>query len=193
MIALIIILAILVFVLMLPFKVQIKYLLYKKTNRLTVKIGLLYPFISTFDSAKKKNGKKAEGGGKDGASKSKINLSLLCDVFREVAALFDYFKKKLKITTLRLHFHIGASDAAATGIITGSAWGALYDMAAVLDNHFVLCDKNIHVAPDFTEEIFETDIEVELSIKVFNMVFFALRTYKSIKKLDIFKRERNEI
>ena len=189
--AVLIILGVLILFSVMPFKVQIKYLLYKETNRFTVKIGILHPAVTMVDSARaKKTRASKSGGGK--SEKTKMNFEFLINAFREVAQLFDYFKKKLKITTLRLHFHIGLSDAAATGIVTGSAWGALYDAAALLDYHFRLYDKNIHVAPDFTREIFETDIEVVLSIKVFYLFVFAYRTYKSIKKLDIFNAERND-
>lgn len=193
MIVLLIILLVLLALLMSPVKLEIKYLLYKEKNIFTIKTGVFIPFITVFSSGKGKKAEKIKQENENKNSvKSKFSLSFFADALEEVGTLFSYFKKKLKITELRLHFHIGAPDAAATGILTGSAWGTLYNIVAILENNFSLYEKNIHVSPDFTREVFETDIKIKLSIKVFYLMIFGVRTLRCLKRLNILKPERNE-
>ena len=193
MIVLLIICLVLLTLLMSPVKLEIRYLLYEEKNVFTIKTGIFAPFITVFSNGKGKKAGKIKQENKDKNSiKSKFSLSFFADALEEVGTLFSYFKKKLKITEFRLHFHIGAPDAAATGILTGSAWGTLYNVVAILENNFSLCEKNIHVAPDFTREVFETDIKIKLSIKIFYLMTFGVRTLRCLKRLNILKPERNE-
>lgn len=171
-----------------PVCVDASYLLYKEQNVFTLKTGLFLPFITLYKSGEKKqkkekNKKSDVSGGKE---KKKMSFEVVKNIISEVSDLFDYFRKHLKITRFKLHFHIGADDAAMTGIASGAAWGAVYDLAAIMKNKFTLKDKNLHVCPNFTEKIFECDINVRLSVKIFYVLIFALKTHKAIKKLELF-------
>jgi len=185
MIIALIILCLIAAILICPLNAEISYLLYKDENVLKVKIGPLKPFITVYKSGEKK---QKESGKNDGGEKKKteMTIEIIKDIISEIALLFSYFKSHLKILNLKLHFHIGADDAALTGILSGGAWGAAYDIAALIENKFNLKNKNIHVCPNFTEKVFETDISVRLSVKVFYLLIFAVKTYRAVKKLKLF-------
>jgi len=184
-VALIILLCILLLCIM-PVKVDVSYLLYKNENAFKIRAGVLFPFITVFDSSKKKKVKESSAE-KEGNKRPKreINFEFIKEIMSHCAKLFAYFKKHLVIEKFKLHFHIGADEAALTGIATGAAWGALYDIAAVFDRNFKLKEKNIHVCPKFDGAIFETDINVRISIRFYNLLVFAGKTYKSLKELEL--------
>lgn len=182
-----VILCILATVLFCPVCVEVSYLLYKSENKFTLSAGIIRPFIK-FGSKKPKAEKCEEKEKSDAVkekNKKKMSFEAIKNIISEVIVLFTYFKRYLVIKKLKLHFHIGADDAAVTGIATGAAWGALYDTVAVIDNNFTLKDKNIHVCPNFTEKVFETDICVRVSIKIWYLLIFAIKTYKAVKKLEL--------
>lgn len=173
-----------------PVCVNMSYLLYKEQNVFTLKTGLFVPFITLYKSGSEKNNKQ-EKNKKDNENgevkeKKKMSFEVIKNIISEVSDLFAYFKKHLSITNFKLHFHIGTGDAALTGITSGAAWGALYDVAAVFANKFKLKDKNLHVCPNFSEKIFECDINVRLSVKVLYVLIFAVKTHNAIKKLELF-------
>ena len=168
---LIIVLAVLALLLFLPVKADVSFVLLDGHDRLCVKAGLIAPVIKIVDSGKKKVKKKEnkEGTGEtDGKKEKKEKKKYSFEQFKKLMNMvFDvlaFVKKHLVSSNLKLHFHIGLDDAAQTGITVGSAWGFLYDFAALCDRQFVLKKHSVHVAPDFTREVFETDINVIISL-----------------------------
>ena len=172
-----------------PLCVDVSYLLYREQNVFALKVGLFKPFVTLYKSDEKK--KKKEKSKKNNAKgeekeKKKMSFEVIKNIISEVADLFDYFRKHLNITRFKLHFHIGADDAALVGIASGAAWGAVHDIASVMDKKFNLKDKNLHVCPNFTKKVFECDINVRLSVKVIYVLIFAAKTHRAIKKLELF-------
>ena len=184
MIIALIILCLIAAILICPLNAEISYLLNKRKNVLKVNRGPLKPFIPVYKSGEKNQKKSGKNDGEK--KKTEMSIEIIKDIISEVALLFSYFKRHLKILNLKLHFHIGADDAALTGILSGGAWGMAYDIAALIENKFNLKNKNIHVCPNFTEKVFETDISVRLSVKVFYLLIFAVKTYRAVKKLKLF-------
>jgi len=188
MIPFIIIFLICVLILASPLKVKVTYLRYKEENSFKISVGLFKEFILVFDSSKQKTKKKTSeksSEGKEKDLKRDIDFDLICDIIKEVAVLFEFLKKKLVISFLKLHFHMGLGDPANTGIATGHSWSVLYNAVSLLERNFTLKKQTVNITPEFFEAIFETDIEVKLSIRVFYLLSFAVKLYKAGKKIKL--------
>lgn len=105
--------------------------------------------------------------------------------FENFSDMLSYLKKRMIIYNFKFNVRIGTGDAASTGILTGTAWGVLYDILAVLDNNFVVKKHDIKVAPDFLSETLLLDIETVLGLKTIYDLFL-------VRKYLIPKGERGE-
>ncbi|MBO4896726.1 MAG: DUF2953 domain-containing protein [Clostridia bacterium] len=191
---LIIVLAVLALLLLLPVKADVSFLLLGGQDRLCVKAGIVAPFLTVFDSTKKKAKKKKKkeesetekeepDKKKEKKNKKKYSFEQIKKLLKMVFDALAFVKKHLVISNLKLHFHMGFDDAAQTGIAVGSAWGFLYDFVALCDRKFKLKKHSVHVAPDFTQEVFETDLNVKLSFKLIYAIIVAVKILKGMRKL----------
>ena len=181
--------------LIMPLCAEIEYLLLEKGGgRLRIKVGLITPFVSVADTGKKpkekkkkrkKSEKQKKDDGKekkeDGKAKKKTSFEDIKDIIKAVADALAVLKKRLVIDKLKLHFHIGTGDAAKTGVATGSAWGALGGIVSLLKSRFNLKGYSVNVVPAFTKELFETDIDVKLKIKVIYILVMGIKILKGMK------------
>lgn len=174
MIVFLIVLIIIGLILFIPIKVKATYLLYRDTNRILVRGGLFTEFITLYDSTK---------------PKKEIDLEVVLALLKETLNEFVFFKKRLTFDNLKLHFHIGFEDAAYCGITTGLTWSALYNILSLVDHNFKLKKHSLHICPEFNKKVFETDIELRVSIRIIFLLIFAYKAYKSIKKLSIDRKE----
>ena len=189
----IIILLVIVVILLLPLKANVSFLLLGGTDKLCVKAGLMVPVIKVFDSDKKKKKKEPEkeekqeeeehGESGEKEKKKKKSFEDIKKILNLAADTFAFLKKHLVILKLKLHFHMGLDDAAKTGIAVGSAWGFLYDFVSLCGRQFKLKKFSVHVAPDFTQEVFETDINVRISIRIIYAIIVAFKILKGMRKL----------
>lgn len=187
----IIILLVIALLLFLPISADVSFELLGGIDRLRVKAGLAAPFITVFDSSKKKKVKnkekkpkeEKEEEDKEENKKKKKSFEDIKKILNLAADILTFLKKRLKIILLKLHFHMGFDDAAKTGIATGSAWGFLYDFVSLCDRKFNLKKHSVHVSPDFTQEVFETDINVKISIRLIYAIIVAIKFLKGMKKL----------
>ena len=186
----IVVLLIIVILLFAPLRADISFLLLEGENRLCVRAGIAAPFITVYDSSRKQKSKERKAQNKEkeedidsGNKKKKISFKDIKEVLNLALDIFGFLKKRLKIEFLKLHFHIGLDDAAQTGIVTGSAWGFLYDFVSICDRQFKLKKHSVHVSPDFTQEVFETDINIKVSFRLIYAITVAIKFLKGMKKL----------
>ena len=181
--------------LILPVSLDLKYLYLGGSGRMTVRAGILALHVTVFDSAKqekmkteeseeaKKDDEKKEDESAKKEKKEKLDFGRMKKILSESLKLLSYLSKRLTVDRLKLHFHIGLEDAAATGIATGAAWAFLYDFVSLCDNKLKLKSHSVNVCPDFREEVFETDIRLVISIRIIFAVILAVKAMKLYLKM----------
>lgn len=175
--------------LVLPVSLDLKFLYLGGSGRITVRAGISRLAFGIFDSAEKQKKKeyaeKSKEIKKDNnkAEKEKLDFGKTKTLLAEGLKLLSYFSKRLTVERLKLHFHIGFDDAAATGIATGAAWAFLYDFVSLCDNKLKLKSHSVNVCPDFTKEVFETDIRLVLNIRIIFALILAVKTMKLYSKM----------
>ena len=147
--------------------------------------GKVFERESTEKKKKRKEQKNQDKEERSDSAKKKKKTSFksIKEILNFALDIFGFLKKRLEIEILKLHFHIGFDDAAETGIVTGSAWGFLYDFVSICDKRFKLKKHSVHVSPDFTQEVFETDINIRVSLRLIYAITVAIKILKGMKKL----------
>lgn len=175
--------------LILPVSLDLKYLYLGGSGRMTVRAGISALHVTVFDSAKQEKKKTAESeeakkdDEKKKEKKEKLDFGRMKKILSESLNLLSYLSKRLTVDRLKLHFHIGLEDAAATGIAIGAAWAFLYDFVSLCDNKLKLKSHSVNVCPDFKEEVFETDIRLVISIRIIFAVILAVKAMKLYLKM----------
>ena len=88
----------------------------------------------------------------------------------------------LKIRASRIRIHVATGDAASTAILFGAVNGALVCVLEALDRFGKLRSKKqdvIEVTPDFLAEKTTADIRIDFSLRVWQILDIALRTFVS--------------
>jgi hypothetical protein len=88
----------------------------------------------------------------------------------------------LKIRTSRIRIHVAAGDAASTAVLYGAVNSALVFILEMLDRFGKLNSKKqdvIEVAPDFISEKTTVDIRIDFSLRVWQIIDIALKTFVS--------------
>ena len=172
--------------LILPVSLDLKYLYLGGSGRMTVRAGISALHVTVFDSAKQEKMKTEESKKDDEKKKEKkekLDFGRMKKILSESLKFLSYLSKRLTVDRLKLHFHIGLEDAAATGIATGAAWAFLYDFVSLCDNKLKLKSHSVNVCPDFREEVFETDIMLVISIRIIFAVILAVKAMKLYLKM----------
>lgn len=149
------------------------YVIYKKNEESLIKISASVGLIkfSLYDSSRdKKQKEKPDKEDKDKEKKEEKKkpmevLERIKDYFEEIFDIISFLKKRMIIYNFQFYTRIGMGDAASTGILTGTAWGILYDILAVFEHNFVLKKHDIKVAPDFMKETLIIDFESVIGLK----------------------------
>jgi len=105
------------------------------------------------------------------------NWSLFLLIKRKITKLKKQFYQKIELHSLNIVMVIGASDAAETGIITGTVWAFLGQMTARIYRNITVIKNQISysVRPRFDEQIFLSDINCILSLKNSHIIFTAYK------------------
>ena len=88
----------------------------------------------------------------------------------------------LKIRTSHIRIHVAAGDAASTAVLYGAVNSALVFILEMLDCFGKLNSKKqdvIEVAPDFISEKTTVDIRIDFSLRVWQIIDIALKTFVS--------------
>jgi hypothetical protein len=88
----------------------------------------------------------------------------------------------LKIRASRIQIRVGTTDAASTAILFGAVNQAIILVIEALDRFGKLTSKKqdvIEVVPDFLAEKTTTDIRIDFSLKIWQILDIALKTFVS--------------
>ncbi len=143
--------------------------------------------------AKKKAAKKAEKDAKKKKStvgkasedvkahtKEKRDISELLDTVLEVVRVFfERFGRHLYIKVGRLRIIVASGDAATTAVLYGAVCGAVQCLLELLDNAVNLKlpkSEEIVVTTDFTTEKTRADVDITLSLRIWQILDVAIRS-----------------
>ncbi len=104
-------------------------------------------------------------------------------------------RKRIIAEEISLNISFGTGDAAHTGIITGSLWGAIYNVIAFFANFIRVTEPQINITPDYENELFEFDGKCILKLCAANIisVFLILYINYFIEKRKQTKKEKAAI
>ena len=115
-----------------------------------------------------------------GIKTGKQDIKALVDTVTSVAKIFlSRFGRHLQIKVKRLVVVVGSGDAATTAVVYGGVCGAVQGFVELLDNCLhVKYSRNaeIKVIPDFTSEKSGADIDIVLSLRVWQALDILLRS-----------------
>lgn len=83
-------------------------------------------------------------------------------------------RKRLVIETLELDVKFGLSDAAQTGMATGVAWGALYNLYAQLDRFVTIKDHRFQITPVFNSQGYRVAFAGTLKVRLASLMGIAI-------------------
>ena len=148
---------------------------------------LLYFYTIIYYRRKNKQEKKSTN--TESASKKpkkKLSLERIKEIFSLFFEIFKFLKKHLVFYEFTAKLNFGLEDAAETGILTGAAWGVLYNIVGFVDRTFVLKNHCVDVVPDFENEKLDFIFECGAGLRVFwvlSMLFALLKNIKRIRKV----------
>ena len=109
-------------------------------------------------------------------------LEKLENVQKLLSVLFRNTFGHLKIRASRIRIQVGTGDAASTAILFGAVNGALAAVFETLDHFGKLKSKKqdvIDVTPDFLAEKTTADIRIDFSLRVWQILDIAIKTFVS--------------
>lgn len=113
-------------------------------------------------------------------TKEKRDISELVDTVLEVVRVFfERFGRHLYIKVRRLCITVASADAATTAVLYGSVCGAVQCLLELLDNSVKLKlprSEKIIVTTDFTTEKTRADVDIILSLRVWQIFDVAIRS-----------------
>lgn len=102
--------------------------------------------------------------------------------------------KKIHVYKFRWHTNIGAGEASSTGVLCGGVWtlkGLLVSFFSETSN--IACPMEIRVLPHFQHKVFHTQVEMKMSIRLFQAIIGGFKILNSVskhEKMRIKLRER---
>lgn len=121
--------------------------------------------------------------------KTKDILDYLDKIFSAVKKEFLLFKKHVVFDKIYFSVAFSTGDAAKTAITYGAVCALVYNFFSCFYYNFKIKDKNITIAPFYTEPCFKTSCQCNISIRliwVFGMAFIvawaAVDIFSKIKR-----------
>ena len=203
-IMLLVVLALMVLLLLIPFCADVSW----EQDTLTVKagaLGITFPVFQypkpepTEESKRKKKPKKAKAGKKPAKEKkpagprkkAKLTLNILCTILRGAGTLIRAVFGALRITHIRVCLGVRGEDPAAAARNYGKLQAWLYPTLGVLDHFFFLEFDQLRVLPDFgsAQPTVQDKVSFRVSAQALFIVIAAVRVLYEFwrkKVLDIF-------
>lgn len=194
MIALIIILSIIALfavLISIPLYFEVRYIYDGKSNQ--TRVVFKYLFFKTVllpkKSTRKKERKSDKTDNKDKKSFSyddfkafhsgiTANWDSICDILRIL------FKKSLHTKELSLYMDFGFDDPMMTGIATGMANAAVYNLLAVIERCSNLHERTISLNPDFDKPVFYINAHCIIKIKSVHIIVIAVKILRLFFKIN---------
>lgn len=95
-------------------------------------------------------------------------------------------EKALKIKEFDFLLNFGTGDAMQTGIITGGAYGVIYNILALFNNYLMVKKCDIKINPDFENRYLSLGAKCILEVRnvhIIIMIFKVLKMYLKINKI----------
>ena len=106
----------------------------------------------------------------------------------DIADILTFAKDRaVKIKKFDFLMNFGTGDAMETGIITGGAYGVIYNVVALLDNNLTVKKCDININPDFEERFLAVSAKCILEVRnvhIMIMIFKVLKMYLKINKMS---------
>ncbi len=166
---------------------------YRDGRGFKIKIKLLCFSFNLYSESSREN-----SGSTEKKSKEKT-IGFIPDIFKKrgIIESFKLFSKILNfsgeilkkairgivLNKMRINMRIGASDAASTAIKYGQASALLYPLAAFITSLSNPKEYSINIAPDFLKEKISVDLELDISARVFRILFIFLAFAKKYSEL----------
>lgn len=113
-------------------------------------------------------------------------LDSICKILEKSRLTYVMSRKSLKkrITFENMYFALtfGLGDAAKTGIATGSAWGVVYNLFALICRISNVKNHKFSITPDFENECYDIVFEGILSLSLANIICICAVVYRNYRK-----------
>ena len=86
-------------------------------------------------------------------------------------------RKKILAEKIYLNLSFGTGDAASTGILVGSLWGAIYNVIAFVSNFIRVTEPDMSINPSYDEELLDFEFECILKVSVANIISIISTLY----------------
>ena len=190
-----IVLAIIVFIIAITLIVRVKARLFmtgangkKFTAILTIKV--LWKKIDIQLLGKEKNEKDTPKDTDKPTEKEKTSilekLSRICKMLEKSRLTYvmsrKTLKKRITFENIYLALTFGLDDAARTGIATGSVWGVVYNLFALLCRVSNVKNHKFNITPDFEKECYDIVFEGILTLSLANIICICAVVYRNYRK-----------
>ena len=102
----------------------------------------------------------------------------LSDFMPLVRAVLDFlvdFRRKIRVRTLQLKLTLAGGDPCDLAVNYGRAWAALEGLMPQLDRFFIIKDRQLDVACDFTAERTEIYARLDITITIGRLLLIAAK------------------
>ena len=97
----------------------------------------------------------------------------------DMIPLVKNFLKKISVTKLEWHSHIGVGDAAHTGIITGLGWSIKGTIVGMISQHLNLkTHPEYSITPSFQLAVSETSLKCMIHFRIGHAMIAGIRVIK---------------
>lgn len=199
------ILILFIILLSIPVYVSIGFSNGSETDKMKIQIRYLFFKINPLKDKKKedvkekskdkqlKKDKKNKTAKKESFSFN--NLKQLYNIYKktedDIADILWYFSKKavaVRLFSLKLRF--GTADAMQTGLATGAAYAAVYNLISLLNNLFAVEKCDVSITPVFEKPMFEIDTKCIIKVKNVHITVIAFKVLKMYLKILKLKKRK---
>ena len=197
------VLILLIILLSIPAYISVEFLKNPESEKLTVQIRYLFFKINPQKKKKKQNPSEsnaAESGKNNKNSKKKKGISFrdLKELYAfykhtedDIADILYYFSKKaVTLNDFKLYVRFGTNDAMRTGIATGAAYVASYNLISLLNNIFTVEHCDVSIVPVFEKPLLEIDTKCIIKVKNVHITVIAFKVLKMYLKILTLKKRK---
>lgn len=177
------ILAIIVCILFLPFKLEVYY----KEKQLKIVAFILgipiYRLNPDIKSKKKGKTSKSDSPGRvEDVEKDVLTLGERIEHYAEIYNnTVKLLRKYVGIDKVQLKIDIGTGDAATTAVGTGLLWSAAYRLISIIGSIMYINNHNVQINPIYTKTAFSVDGKCIIKSRIAYIIFIAITILMKIK------------
>lgn len=117
------------------------------------------------------------------------------DIIAVIKKLFEHLRYKVQFPVVRVKMEYGTGDAAATGMLYGSIWGAVSTFYPIACRWARISYPTLDITPDFYGKRFNIEAQSIIKVRpahIISALFTALRTPNFTYLKDKFKKGRGK-